>query len=142
MLESTSTLNVKCPANGKWAFRGARLIKMEKVMTLIKFSEAVAAMGDPECIYDFEAVDKYIISLDNLLDNFCYELAETNTIEVDDHGEALKENLFQHRWNGEIIGYCYSVHPLYGLTKVNKPYFMKPQVVTTYVCDRPVVEKY
>lgn len=111
-------------------------------MPHINFIDSFTALGDPERIYYSEDVDKYIIKLNNLLDNYCYELAETNTIKVDDHGEALKENLFQHRWSGGIIGYCYSVHPFYGLTKVDKPYYMKPQVVTTYVCDRPVVEKY
>lgn len=55
---------------------------------------------------------------------------------VDDHGEARKLSIYQKE--GTIIGLEYEIHPEWGITSVHKPYFMKPQVITTYVFDKPV----
>lgn len=97
---------------------------------------SVAALGNPENMY-YETAGTYSEAIEYLLyDDFGFQLITNKVLSVDDHGEARKLSTFQKE--DVVIGLEYEIHPEYGITKVDKPYFMKPKVVTTYVFDKPV----
>ncbi len=99
---------------------------------------AIVALGNPENWFESDLYN-YTNNLENLLcDTYGFNIIDETIIEVDDHGEALHENVFGRKEDRVVIGYQFRHNPEWGITSVYKPYFMKPQVVTTYVFDKPV----
>jgi hypothetical protein len=106
-------------------------------MPLTNLINDIRNLGDPESMNTTEELCRYTENLELLLcDTWGFNIIDDwICIEVDDHGEALRETQFSLKGAATVIAYRFRQHPDWSITEVYRPYFMNPVVVTKYVKD-------
>lgn len=92
----------------------------------------IKALGDPAMMSTGREVD-YLFAVEDILDKNGYKQLSCDIVDVDDHGEARKKDIWGSADKDKFIILQYSVHPDYGITEVNIPCWGTAKMVVEYM---------